>query len=74
MEKRKIDLNTINIPKSHALFDYYIKDILELFVCQVSPTLYRLIDVTRNPIEGFTRYFLGNCGIRWKDNPSQHSS
>ena len=57
MEKRKIDLNTINIPKSHALFDYYIKDILELFVCQVSPTLYRLIHVTRDHIEGFNRYF-----------------
>ena len=49
MEKRKIDLNTINIPKSHALFDYYIKDILELFVCQVSLTLYSLIHVTRDP-------------------------
>ena len=55
MEKRKIDLNTINIPKSHALFDYYIKDILELFVCQVSPTLYRLIHVTRDP---FWRIFM----------------
>ena len=59
MEKRKIDLNTINIPKSHALFDYYIKDILELFVCQVSLTLYSLIHVTRDPFRGFscTRYF-----------------
>ena len=36
MEKRKIDLNTIKIAKNHALFDDYIKDILELFVCQVS--------------------------------------
>ena len=53
MEKRKIDLNTINIPKSHALFDYYIKDILELFVCQVSLTLYSLIHVTRDPFGRF---------------------
>ena len=49
MEKRKIDLNTIKIPKSHALFDYYIKDILELFVCQVSLTLYSLIHVNDDP-------------------------
>ena len=49
MEKRKIDLNTIKIPKSHALFDYYIKDILELFVCQVSLTLYSLIHITDDP-------------------------
>ena len=40
MEKRKIDLNTIKIAKNHALFDDYIKDILELFICQVSFSFY----------------------------------
>ena len=52
MEKRKIDLNTIKIAKNHALFDDYIKDILELFVCQVSFRFLRQDNINQGTMDG----------------------